>query len=113
MPEEFDLTIEPDRGFQNYWRDLWRYHELFVFLAWRDILVRYKQTILGLSWSILRPFLILIVPALARGLFFFGVCFRGPHNSSGFAQLLPCLPDTFTPKGASLSPGGFQQRRSG
>ena len=61
MKKEFDLIIEPNRGFQNYWRDLWRYHELFVFMAWRDILVRYKQTILGLSWSILRPFLILIV----------------------------------------------------
>jgi len=59
--EDFDLIIEPSRGFQNYWRDLWRYRELFVFMAWRDILVRYKQTVLGLAWSILRPFLILIV----------------------------------------------------
>lgn len=61
MDEDFDLIIEPTRGFQNYWRDLWRYRELFLFMAWRDILVRYKQTILGLVWSILRPLLILIV----------------------------------------------------
>jgi len=61
VKEEFDLIIEPTRGFQNYWRDLWRYRELFVFMAWRDIIVRYKQTVLGLAWSILRPFLILIV----------------------------------------------------
>jgi lipopolysaccharide transport system permease protein len=61
MDEDFDLIIEPTRGFQNYWRDLWRYRELFLFMAWRDILVRYKQTVLGLAWSILRPLLILIV----------------------------------------------------
>ena len=61
MREDFDLVIEPSKGFQNYWRDLWRYRELFFFMAWRDILVRYKQTILGLTWSVLRPFLILVV----------------------------------------------------
>jgi lipopolysaccharide transport system permease protein len=61
MDEDFDLIIEPTRGFQNYWRDLWRYREVFLFMAWRDILVRYKQTVLGLAWSILRPLLILIV----------------------------------------------------
>jgi lipopolysaccharide transport system permease protein len=59
--DNFDLIIEPTRGFQHYWRDLWRYRELFFFMAWRDILVRYKQTVLGLAWSVLRPFLILVV----------------------------------------------------
>jgi lipopolysaccharide transport system permease protein len=59
--DSFDLVIEPTRGYGHYWRDLWRYRELFAFMAWRDILVRYKQTVLGLAWSVLRPFLILVV----------------------------------------------------
>ena len=67
MEPEFDLIIEPTRGFQNYWRDLWRYRELFLFLAWRDILVRYKQTVLGVAWAVLRPFLILIVLSVIFG----------------------------------------------
>jgi lipopolysaccharide transport system permease protein len=58
---EFDLIIEPSRIKKNYWNDLWNYRELFLFLAWRDILVRYKQTVIGLAWSVLRPFLTMIV----------------------------------------------------
>jgi lipopolysaccharide transport system permease protein len=56
-----DLIIEPGRAERNYWRDLWRYRELFYFLAWRDILVRYKQTVIGIAWALIRPFLTMIV----------------------------------------------------
>lgn len=63
----FDLVIEPRRGFRHYWRDLWHYRELFVFMAWRDILVRYKQTVLGIAWSVLRPFLVLVVFSVLFG----------------------------------------------
>ena len=59
--ESFDLVIEPGRSKKNYWKDLWRFRELFFFLSWRDILVRYKQTAIGLSWSIIRPFLTMMV----------------------------------------------------
>lgn len=59
--EEFDLVIEPGRSKKNYWRDLWRFRELFLFLSWRDILVRYKQTAIGLSWSIIRPLLTMLI----------------------------------------------------
>ncbi len=58
--EEFDLIIEPGRVESQYWADLWRYRELFYFLAWRDILVRYKQTIIGIAWSVLRPLLTML-----------------------------------------------------
>jgi lipopolysaccharide transport system permease protein len=51
------LIIEAGRIEKNYWADLWRYRELFWILAWRDISVRYKQTIIGILWAILRPFL--------------------------------------------------------
>src|SRR5881396_3004793 len=56
-----ELIIEAGRAERNYWRDLWRYRELFYFLAWRDILVRYKQTVIGIAWALVRPFLTMVV----------------------------------------------------
>ncbi len=56
-----EIIIEPGRTEANYWRDLWRFRELFGFLAWRDILVRYKQTAVGVAWAVLRPFLTMLV----------------------------------------------------
>ena len=64
---EFDLVIEPGRSEKNYWNDLWRFRELFIFMAWRDILVRYKQTAIGLSWSIIRPVLTMVVFTVVFG----------------------------------------------
>ena len=58
---EYKLIIEPGRSELHYWKDLWRYRELFWFLSWRDILVRYKQTAIGIAWSVIRPFLTMIV----------------------------------------------------
>ncbi len=55
------LVIEAGRSERHYWRDLWRYRELFAFLAWRDILVRYKQTAIGVAWAIVQPFMTMIV----------------------------------------------------
>jgi lipopolysaccharide transport system permease protein len=56
-----ELIIEPGRSEKNYWNDLWRYRELFYILSWRDIKVRYKQTVFGAAWSILRPLLTMII----------------------------------------------------
>ena len=50
-----ELIIEAGKGEAHYWRDLWRFRELFGFLAWRDILVRYKQTSIGVAWAVIRP----------------------------------------------------------
>lgn len=55
------LIIEPGMTERHYWRDLWRYRELFLVLAWRDVSVRYKQSILGLAWALVRPFLTMVV----------------------------------------------------
>lgn len=55
------LIIEPGRTEKNYWADLWRYRELFLILAWRDVSVRYKQTVIGVMWAIVRPFLTMVV----------------------------------------------------
>lgn len=59
--QEQVLVLEPDSTEKNYWSDLWRYRELFFILAWRDISVRYKQTIIGILWAIIRPFLTMVV----------------------------------------------------
>ncbi|NJM44758.1 MAG: ABC transporter permease [Alkalinema sp. RU_4_3] len=61
------LSIESGRADRQYWRDLWRYRELFYFLAWRDILVRYKQTSIGVAWALLRPFLTMVVFTVVFG----------------------------------------------
>src|SRR6187200_260034 len=55
------LIIEAGRTEQQYWHDLWKYRELFYFLAWRDILVRYKQTVLGVAWALIRPLLTVLI----------------------------------------------------
>jgi lipopolysaccharide transport system permease protein len=59
--DQTELIIEPGRSLGNYWHDLWEYRELFYFLAWRDIIVRYKQTVIGVAWSVIRPVLTMIV----------------------------------------------------
>jgi lipopolysaccharide transport system permease protein len=61
MDDQSELVIEAGRMERHYWKDLWRYRELFYFLAWRDILVRYKQTVIGLAWALIRPLLTMIV----------------------------------------------------
>lgn len=61
------LVIEAGRSERHYWLDLWRYRELLAFLAWRDFLVRYKQTSFGVAWALLRPLVTMIVFALVFG----------------------------------------------
>ncbi len=55
------LVIEPGLAARNYWRDIWRYRELMYFLAWRDVVVRYKQTVIGVAWAVIRPALTMLV----------------------------------------------------
>lgn len=62
-----EIIIRPGMSALHYWRDIWRYRELFFFLAWRDILVRYKQTVIGIAWSILRPLLTMLVLTIVFG----------------------------------------------
>ena len=62
-----ELIIEAGRTEKQYWQDLWRYRELFYFLAWRDILVRYKQTAIGIVWALIRPFLTMVVFTVVFG----------------------------------------------
>ena len=63
------IVLEPGSADKHYWRDLWQFRGLFWFLAWRDILVRYKQTVIGIAWSVMRPLLTLGVMAFIGWLF--------------------------------------------
>jgi len=56
-----EIVLEAGRAERNYWRDLWRYRELFQVLAARDVAVRYKQTVIGVVWAVLRPFLTMLI----------------------------------------------------
>lgn len=62
-----EITIEAGKAEKQYWKDLWRYRELFYFLAWRDILVRYKQTVIGIAWAVIRPLLTMLVLTFVFG----------------------------------------------
>lgn len=62
-----ELIIEAGRTEKQYWKDLWSYRELFYFLAWRDILVRYKQTAIGVAWALIQPFLTMVVFTVVFG----------------------------------------------
>src|SRR5438132_8877626 len=101
---EHELVIEAGRTESQYWRDLFRYRELFYFLAWRDVLVRYKQTVIGLAWALIRPFLTMVV-------FVFVFSKLAKLSSEGvpypilvFAALLPWhfFSNAFTEAGNSL-----------
>jgi lipopolysaccharide transport system permease protein len=88
--QEQVLIIEPGHSEKNYWIDLWRYRELFLILAWRDLSVRYKQTIIGILWAIIRPFLTMVVFTVI-----FGRIAKLPSDGSApyalmvFAAMLP------------------------
>jgi lipopolysaccharide transport system permease protein len=85
-----ELVIEPGRSERHYWRDLWQYRELFQVLAWRDISVRYKQTVIGAAWALIRPFLTMLIFT-----FIFGKLANLPSDGTApyaimvFAGLLP------------------------
>jgi lipopolysaccharide transport system permease protein len=61
------LVLEPGRAERHYWRDLWIYRELFLILAWRDVSVRYKQTVIGIAWAVVRPVLTMLIFAVVFG----------------------------------------------
>src|SRR5712671_3866372 len=61
------LILEPGRAERNYWRDLFAYRELFAILAWRDLAVRYKQTVIGVAWAVIRPLLTTVVFTIVFG----------------------------------------------
>src|SRR5438270_13320419 len=84
-----ELIIEAGHTERNYWRDLFRYRELFYFLAWRDVLVRYKQTVIGVLWAVLRPLLTLPVFTFVFSRIAKLPAERVPYPVMVFAAMLP------------------------
>ena len=80
-----ELVLEPGRIERQYWRDLWHYRELFLFLAWRDILVRYKQTVVGVAWGVIRPLLTMLILT-----FVFGRVAKMPSGGVPYPLLVFC-----------------------
>jgi lipopolysaccharide transport system permease protein len=88
--ESFDLWIEAGHAEKHYWRDIWRYRELFFILAWRDVAVRYKQTVAGASWAIFQPLIsMLIMTVLFKKVANLPSVGDAPYAVMVFAALLP------------------------
>jgi len=83
------IIIEAGKSEKNYFRDIWRYRELFYFLSWRDILVRYKQTVIGVAWSVIRPVLTMIVFTIIFGKIAKLPSTNAPYPILVFTALLP------------------------
>jgi len=80
-----ELLIQPGRAHRHYWRDLWRYRELFYFLTWRNLLVRYKQTVVGVAWSLIRPLLSMAILTVV-----FGKLGKLPSGGAPYTILVFC-----------------------
>ncbi len=65
--DDFDLVIGPGMGLRAYWRDIWHYRGLLFFLSWRDIIVLYKQTAIGVTWALIRPLLTMVILTIVFG----------------------------------------------
>lgn len=104
MNEPTELVIEPGRTERNYWHDLWAYRELFYFLAWRDILVRYKQTVIGIAWALVRPLATMLVFTVVFGKLAKLPSDGVPYPILVFAALLPWqfFANAFSEAGNSL-----------
>ena len=88
--EESEIVISPSRGFFALeLGDLWRYRELFYFLAWRDIKVRYKQTELGAAWAVLQPLLSMALLSMIFGYFLILPSGGVPYPAFTFTALIP------------------------
>jgi lipopolysaccharide transport system permease protein len=84
------LVLKAGRAERHYWRDLWAYRELFAILAWRDIAVRYKQTVIGVGWAVVRPFVTMVVFTVLFGkLGNFPSEASAPYPIMVFAGILP------------------------
>jgi lipopolysaccharide transport system permease protein len=99
-----EMVIMAGQTDRHYWLDLWRYRELFYFLAWRDISVRYKQTVIGIGWSIIRPVLIMVVFTIVFGKLAKLPSDGVPYPILVFAAMLPWqfFSNAFTDAGNSL-----------
>ena len=88
--DDDEIVIEPGGATRHYWRDLWRYRELFYILSWRDVAVRYKQTVAGVAWAVVQPLLSMVIMSVIFGKVA-GLPSEGqaPYPVMVFAAMLP------------------------
>ncbi|MHC9544286.1 MAG: ABC transporter permease [Vulcanimicrobiota bacterium] len=98
------ICIEAGKTNKQYFKDLWIYRELFLFLAWRDILLRYKQTVIGVAWSVIRPLLTMIVFVIVFGKLAKMPSYGIPYSILVFSAMIPWqfFSNTLTEGGNSL-----------
>jgi lipopolysaccharide transport system permease protein len=89
MNNDEQILIDSNSIRNHYWSELWRYRDLLFFLSWRDILVRYKQTVIGIAWAIIRPIITMVIFTIV-----FGYIAKLPSNGTEysvmvFAAMLP------------------------
>jgi lipopolysaccharide transport system permease protein len=58
---DVETVIEAGRRERHYWREAWRFRELMLFLSWRDVVVRYRQTVIGIAWAVLKPLVTVVI----------------------------------------------------
>lgn len=99
-----NIVIEPGVKQKHYWKNIWNYRGLFYFLAWRDVLVRYKQTSVGIAWSVIKPLLTLLMMVFASWIFKVGVPSGVPRILFVYSATLPWLffASTFTEVSSSM-----------
>jgi lipopolysaccharide transport system permease protein len=101
MSATHKLILEPGRSAKNYWRDLFHYRELFLILAWRDVLVRYKQTTAGAAWALIQPLMSIVIMTVI-----FGSVARLPSQGGAPYAIMVCaamLPWQFFANALSLA----------
>ena len=101
MTTAHKLILEPGRAAKNYWRDLFQYRELFLILAWRDVVVRYKQTTAGAAWAIIQPLMSIVLMTVI-----FGIVAGLPSEGKAPYPIMVCaatLPWQFFSNALSLS----------
>jgi lipopolysaccharide transport system permease protein len=101
---DHEIVIQPRGGYRRYWRDMWDYRELFAFLAWRDISVRYRQTVIGVAWSVIQPVLTMIVFTVVFGRVAGLPSGGAPYPLLVFSALLPWQ---FFANGLTLASGSL------
>ena len=85
----FDIVIEPRSTILGYWKEIWNFKNLFYFLAWRDVKIRYKQTAIGIAWSLLKPVITLVVFTIVFGVLAKFPADGAPYPILVFSALLP------------------------
>jgi lipopolysaccharide transport system permease protein len=100
-----ELVIEPGGAERRYWQGLWQYRELFKVLAWRDVSVRYKQTVIGIAWALIRPFLTMVVFTVVFG----GIAQLPSDGTAPYALMVfaGLLPWAFSPLRSPMRPAAW------